>query len=520
MFSVRHARSVLYGFVFINYGICFQLDQFTTETLPIFGVTEPNQAESVFGPNPYGGDSRVNAETKLIRAIFRDYDHVSRPVLNISKSVEVAFGYRLLSIQLNEVDQLLTSFVWLPHRWRDERLTWDPALHSGIETIIIPNKMLWLPDTFLYQSSDDSGYVTSFDRVPLEFTGMMEWWPSAILLSPCIIDVTFFPFDYQKCSLTIGPWGYHSKQVNYTLMDTEANLERYTESGAWELLKTSIDREVQFYPELNMSYTLIDITIKLKRKALYYTLNILIPCILLNALGIGLFILPADSGEKVSFGLGILLTVFVFAILVNENIPKTSDYTPVMGIYLVIIMSMISFSLFIAIVIENLHHRRPKLKPVPKWVRFLFLGRFPKWLGIELPKLPLFTSFSNQGLTPKKKRRVKMFRRLMSLAKKADTPSTEMGESVQLNIQNECSNHSSQENGGIENLNFTHSPSEQERLQDAYKNMPFDEKDNDEWILVALVLDKLLGWISLALIILTTSVVVVIVPLYQAQRHY
>jgi len=39
--------------------------------VPIFGVTEPNQAESVFGPNPYGGDSRVNAETKLIRAIFR-----------------------------------------------------------------------------------------------------------------------------------------------------------------------------------------------------------------------------------------------------------------------------------------------------------------------------------------------------------------------------------------------------------------------------------------------------------------
>ena len=41
----------------------------------------------------------------------------------------------------------------------------------------------------------------------------MEWWPSATLLSPCIIDVTFFPFDYQQCSLTIGPWGYHSEQV-------------------------------------------------------------------------------------------------------------------------------------------------------------------------------------------------------------------------------------------------------------------------------------------------------------------
>jgi len=80
----------------------------------------------------------------------------------------------------------------------------------NVSDIILHFSILFLVNNF---SSDDSGYVTSFDRVPLEFTGMMEWWPSAILLSPCIIDVTFFPFDYQKCSLTIGPWGYHSKQV-------------------------------------------------------------------------------------------------------------------------------------------------------------------------------------------------------------------------------------------------------------------------------------------------------------------
>lgn len=108
-------------------------------------------------------------------------------------------------------------------------------------------------------------------------------------------------------------------------------LDDYTVSGAWELLKADIKRDVTFYPELNMSYTLINISIQLKRKALYYWLNVIIPCLLLNSLGVGLFMLPPDSGEKVGFGLGILLTVFVFAILVTENIPKTSDYTPVIG---------------------------------------------------------------------------------------------------------------------------------------------------------------------------------------------
>ena len=146
----------------------------------------------------------------------------------------------------------------------------------------------------------------------------MQWISLKFRQTSCII--------HRLEGLLLSIW-----QVNYTVMDTHANLDRYTVSGAWDLMHTNVSREVQFYPDLNMSYTLIDITIKLKRKTLYYWQNIILPCILLNCLGIGLFILPADSGEKVSFGLGILLTVFVFAILVNENIPKTSDYTPVMG---------------------------------------------------------------------------------------------------------------------------------------------------------------------------------------------
>lgn len=60
---------------------------------------------------------------------------------------------------------------------------------------------------------------------------------------------------------------------------------------------------------------------------------------------------------------------------------------------------------------------------------------------------------------------------------------------------------------------------EEERLREAYKNMPFDEKDNDEWILVALVLDSFLAWIFLVLLILTSSLVLVIVPSAQSLRH-
>jgi hypothetical protein len=57
------------------------------------------------------------------------------------------------------------------------------------------------------------------------------------------------------------------------------------------------------------------------------------------------------------------------------------------GIYLVIIMCMISFSLFLAIIIVNLHHRRPKLGPAPQWIKTAFLEKVPRLLGIQLPKV-------------------------------------------------------------------------------------------------------------------------------------
>jgi len=53
---------------------------------------------------------------------------------------------------------------------------------------------------------------------------------------------------------------------------------------------------------------------------------------------------------------------------------------------------------------------------------------------------------------------------------------------------------------------------EEERLTEAYKNMPFDEKDNDEWILVALVMDKIMFWGFLVLLAVSSSLVLIIVP--------
>lgn len=121
--------------------------------------------------------------------------------------------------------------------------------------------------------------------------------------------------------------------MSYALAQEKVDLKNFKPSDSWKLIEANISRYVHLYEDLGMSYSLIDVTLQIRRKSLYFWLNIIVPCLILNSLGIGLFILPPDSGQKISFGLGILLTLFVFALVVNENIPRTSDYIPILGRY-------------------------------------------------------------------------------------------------------------------------------------------------------------------------------------------
>ena len=54
--------------------------------------------------------------------------------------------------------------------------------------------------------------------------------------------------------------------------------------------------------ELNQSIPILDITfmMTLRRKTLFYTVNLIIPCVGISFLTVLVFYLPSDSGEKVT----------------------------------------------------------------------------------------------------------------------------------------------------------------------------------------------------------------------------
>lgn len=186
--------------------------------------------------------------------------------------------------------------------------------------------------TLLYFSAEDYiGYMSALAMVSHD--GHVFWPPIVKARSTCKIDITYFPFDDQTCWLKFGSWAYDGLQVDVLKRDQAIDLSNYVHNGEWELINVKIVRNVEYYSCCPEPYPDVTFTLHIRRRTLYYTYNVLVPCIMLSILTLLGFWMPPEGGEKVTLGLTILLAFSVFMLLIAESMPATSFFIPLIGQY-------------------------------------------------------------------------------------------------------------------------------------------------------------------------------------------
>lgn len=122
-------------------------------------------------------------------------------------------------------------------------------------------------------------------------------------------------------------------QVDVTNRSSTVDLSNYVYSGEWELIDILVVRNqvtyaccIEFFPDVTF-------TIIMRRRTLYYLFNIIFPCLWLTVLSLLGFWLPPDSGEKITLGITVLLAFSVFMLLIAENMPATSEFVPLIGMF-------------------------------------------------------------------------------------------------------------------------------------------------------------------------------------------
>ncbi|KAK6294866.1 hypothetical protein J4Q44_G00340920 [Coregonus suidteri] len=222
-------------------------------------------------------------------------------------------------------------------------------------------------------------------KAHLFHNGKVRWVPPAIYKSSCSIDVTFFPFDQQNCKMKFGSWTYDKAKIDLERIENTVDLNNYWESGEWAIINAVGTYNTKKYDCCHEIYPDITYFFIIRRLPLFYTINLIIPCLLISCLTVLVFYLPSDCGEKITLCISVLLSLTVFLLLITEIIPSTSLVIPLIGEYLLFTMIFVTLSIVITVFVLNVHHRSPGTHKMPRWVHSVFLDLIPRWLFMRRP---------------------------------------------------------------------------------------------------------------------------------------
>ena len=262
-------------------------------------------------------------------------------------------------LQISEVDQKMTSVGYFEVEWKDPGLTWVYSTHGDIEKIYIPQNDIWKPDLMLqngFTTIKEMGEAHNF--VAVYDDGEVNWEPTQVFESRCSIDITFFPFDKQTCQLDFEISSFKATEVQIKSSYGIDYGDYFQEHSSWKVLNIRSEIDNENYYESRISFKIV-----IQRKPMYYVINILLPVILLGSLNIFVFAIPAESGEKISYSITLLLDMSVFLSIVSTILPRNSDDVSILAIYLL-------FNVFLGVLAVILatwlvkHHNRMDDVPV------------------------------------------------------------------------------------------------------------------------------------------------------------
>ncbi|EFO18871.2 hypothetical protein LOAG_09624 [Loa loa] len=349
---------------------------------------------------------------RLFEDLLVDYNKLVRPVDNKTNALVVRFKLKLSQLlDVHEKNQIMTTNVWLQQTWTDIKLRWNPEEYGGVNVLYVPSDMIWIPDIVLYNNADGNYQVSFLTKAKLSPNGTVEWTPPAVYKSMCQINVEWFPFDEQICEMKFGSWTYSGSEVD--LKHKDSNIERkineitigvdgehietiwivdkgidlsdYYPSVEWDIIGVTGKRHEIRYSCCESPFIDLTFELHLRRKTLFYTVNLIFPIVGISFLTALVFYLPSGGGEKISFCISILISLTVFFLLLVEITPPTSLVIPLIGKYLLFTMVLVTLSVVVTVITLNVHNRTPTIHVMPEWAKKFFIEWLPKYLCMQRP---------------------------------------------------------------------------------------------------------------------------------------
>jgi len=257
--------------------------------------------------------------------------------------VDVSVGLRFYAIRKVDVpNSELELLVWVRQSWKDPRLKWNPADYGGINQTSYHARMsdamedgdIWMPDLELY-NTPGSLHALSNKPVMLSSKGGAFLSRSGIITIMCsFAGVENFPYDTLSCSFDMGGWGQSGLFVDFNLLDNGYDfhttdptvLDRGEQNRHYTFGReknVSVIRSEFFYPCCaDEPWPTITYTVHVARRATSFFFRFLVfPQTLLTYLSMAVFFLDVQIGERLGFGVTIVLVLGVSEVVVAPYVP-------------------------------------------------------------------------------------------------------------------------------------------------------------------------------------------------------
>ncbi|XP_052230226.1 neuronal acetylcholine receptor subunit beta-3-like isoform X2 [Dreissena polymorpha] len=313
-----------------------------------------------------------NSLPDIYNKIMERYRKNLHPNFGSQETFNVTINSRLETlIQLDQVEERLSSVMSFTINWRDTRLDWMNDILCLVNQNVsaklprqaffmeLDKELIWRPSITIanphsprYMLSDNIGSQV----VDVMFLGEVTWEYSQIVETRCSVDSTHFPFDKQFCEIQISVPSYSGSEISLTHCINPDTLS----TGEWQILTF---KQFQTKKKIGFRQVFI-IEYELERKPLNTFVIIVIPVFILVSMVPLVFLIPKESGERLSLAVTGLLAVSVYMSLVAGSLPSSSDPMPLINVC-IFVWFLSNAAIVIIVILDSALNVKKETKHVP-----------------------------------------------------------------------------------------------------------------------------------------------------------
>ncbi|XP_078667367.1 uncharacterized protein LOC144909178 [Branchiostoma floridae x Branchiostoma belcheri] len=198
--------------------------------------------------------------------------------------------------------------------------------------------------------------------------GLVVWSVETLTTTVCDADPFFFPADTMECHICFSAHTAIKQTIQCQGQEDGSN-----ECDTFSAEKTEGEwyRKDKMFAKDNREACFV---LHLERAPLFHIATTVGPCIILVALMTITFIMPLDRGDRISYGVTILLSMVVSLVFVTDVLP-VKGVLPFFATVIIICMGLMGLFLFFTLIIIVIHDREGSLSPTAKIIFLRYMSK-------------------------------------------------------------------------------------------------------------------------------------------------